>query len=892
VRREACGDREAEGVLRATLPVLAVMLLLSSFGARLSAQSLSDAREAARSGKYAEAIALLGKIPRSDSSWVPAQRELARALAITGKYDDADAVARQAAAGPRGGELWNTLGEILRQRGRRVAAESAFVRAVTGHASDSLTAQLNLAILHHDAGERDRSAKEFEHFIDVYNASAASLTSREMMAVAIACRYLGATNPQLFKDALKAFDRAVALDGDDLEPRLALGELFLEKYNGAEAQATFAAVLAANPSHPRALLGAAKRLIFDGQPGADSLVSRALEVNPEFVDGHVLRARGFLDLENYAGAQREVDRARAVNPASLDALAVAAAIQFLEGNKTAYETLRQRALALDPHDADFYASMAEVAARVRFYIIAADFARQGVEADARSSRAHSLLGMNLLRLGRIEEGKKSLDTAFALDPYDVWVKNTLDLLDTFKNYDVIKTDRFNIMIEKDESALLSIYLADLTEQAYATFSKKYEFTPQPPIRIEVYRSHADFSVRTVGLAGLGALGVSFGTTLAFDSPAAKDAGPFNWGSTVWHELAHTFTLGLTLNRVPRWLSEGLSVHEEHLARPGWGAEVSPEFLDAFKAGKLVPVSRFNDGFMRPAYPEQVEYSYYEASLFCEFVARDWGEKALLAMLQEYRVGKNSEEVFQKVLGADGKTLDERFDAYLRQRFAGALAALTGDTAEASRRRVPAEALVGLASAAPRNYRLQMSAGAASAERGDTSGAIAFFERARSLFPEYGGADGPYGQLAHLYIARGESRKAADALTEIATRNESDYGANVTLARLREQVGDTAKAAEALERSIYINPFDVAPHQHLADLYRALGDRAKVVRERRAVVALNPVDRADALYRLALAWHEAGDDKQARTSILRALEEAPNFTAAQELLLTIVDARKP
>jgi Tfp pilus assembly protein PilF len=59
-----------------------------------------------------------------------------------------------------------------------------------------------------------------------------------------------------------------------------------------------------------------------------------------------------------------------------------------------------------------------------------------------------------------------------------------------------------------------------------------------------------------------------------------------------------------------------------------------------------------------------------------------------------------------------------------------------------------------------------------------------------------------------------------------------------------------------------------------------------------VVALAPVDRAEALYQLALAWHELGDEKQARTSVLRALEDAPNFTPAQELLLTIVDARKP
>ena len=291
---------------------------------------------------------------------------------------------------------------------------------------------------------------------------------------------------------------------------------------------------------------------------------------------------------------------------------------------------------------ELYSTLAELAAQVRLYKPAAEFAKQGVTLDPKNWHAWSVLGMNQLRLGQITDGRKSLETSFTGDPYNVWVKNTLDLLDTYKNYDLITSANFQFMIEKDESPILSIYLKDLAEQAYKTFSTKYGYTPPPPIRIEVYRSHADFSVRTVGLAGLGALGVSFGTTLAFDSPAAKDAGPFNWGSTVWHELAHTFTLGTTDNRVPRWLSEGLSVYEEHHAKPGWGFNVTPDFLAAFKAGKLVPVSRMNDGFMHPAFPEQVQLSYYQASLVCELIARDFGEPALLKMLQAYKEGATTD----------------------------------------------------------------------------------------------------------------------------------------------------------------------------------------------------------------------------------------------------------
>jgi tetratricopeptide (TPR) repeat protein len=522
--------------------------------------------------------------------------------------------------------------------------------------------------------------------------------------------------------------------------------------------------------------------------------------------------------------------------------------------------------------------------------VAADFARQGIAADPKSWAAHGLLGMNLLRLGQIAEGRKSLETAFAGDPYDVWVKNTLDLLDTFGKYDEIHSGNFVFMIEKSESALLSIYLEDLAQRAYATFQQHYQFTPTPPVRIEVYKSHADFSVRTVGLAGLGALGVSFGSTLAFDSPAAKDAGPFNWGSTVWHELAHTFTLGLTDQHVPRWLSEGLSVYEEHHARPGWGSNVSVDFLDAFAAGKLVPVSRMNDGFMRPAYPEQVILSYHQASVVCDLIAHDWGDKALLQMLLQYKAGRTTAEVFQKVLGMNPTQFDRKFDAYMRERYAGPLAALK-DSLTAGTETPPAE-LLALANASPGSYRIQMLAASVLAKAGQTDTAITLLERARALFPEYGGEDGPYAGLAQLYAAKGDTRNAADALTQYVLHNETDYAAHLELARLRVQLGDSAAAADALDRALYINPYDIAVHQQLAALYGGLANHAGAVRERRAIVALEPADMAEAYYQLALAYHQAGDDPHARTALLRSLEQAPNFARAQELLLRIVDGKGP
>jgi tetratricopeptide (TPR) repeat protein len=852
------------------------------------AQSAEAGRDSLRAGAYEGAIGVLSRVPRGDRGWMDAQRDLARAQAMIGRYDAAERTARNASRASGGQALLNTLGEILMGRGRRAAAESAFVRADAMHAADSLTARLNLAIARYDDGDRDAALRAFDRFIDVYNTHADQLTSPQMTAVAIAVAHLGETNPALFKDALRAFDRAIALDGDNLEARDALGEMFLAKYNGADAQTTFDDALRANAHDPRALLGAARRLVFDGQPGADSLLGRALAINPNDVDARVFRAGQLLDLEDYADAQREIDQALRVNPNSVPALAVAAGIRYVQNDQAAFRQLSARAEAASPRNAVFYVQMAEIVGRIRLYSAAADFAQQGVAANPRAWHAYSVLGMNELRLGQIAKGRASLETAFKGDPYDVWTKNTLDLLDTFKNYDEIADGKFQFMIEKDESGILSIYLRQLVAQAYDTFRTRYGYAPPPPIRVEVYRSHADFSVRTVGMAGLGALGVSFGTTLAFDSPAAKDAGPFNWGSTVWHELAHTFTLGLTDHHVPRWLSEGLSVWEEHQGRPGWGSHVSPGFLTAFTDGKLVPVSRMNDGFMRPAYPEQVQFSYYQASLVCDLIARDWGRKALVEMLQHYKSDESTEQVFHAVLSTDLRSFDARFDAYLKQRFATQLAAM-GDESSRVDATLPVAALVKQANDSPGEFRVQLLVGEALIRQHATDAAIPIIERARALFPEFTVGHGPYPWLAQAYVAKRDYARAAAVLRGIADNDETDYATRLALADVLEKSGDLDGAARALEDAIYVNPFEMPVHEHLARLAERLHDNGTDVRERQAVVALHPVDRAGALYALALAQHRGGDDAAARRSVLRSLEEAPNFAPAQELLLAIVDA---
>ena len=586
----------------------------------------------------------------------------------------------------------------------------------------------------------------------------------------------------------------------------------------------------------------------------------------------------------------ELEKALEVNPVSLEALSVLAASHYLRGQTDEYRKIRDKVTALSPTYAELYNDVADLSVQSRKYVEAARVAQEAIAVDSLSWRAYGILGMNQLRLGLIEEGRASLETAFEGDPYSVWFYNTLDLLDTFENYDTNDEDpRFLFVLHERESALLQPYVEAIAAEAYEALVERYGgYEPPLPIRIEVYPSHADFSVRTVGLAGMGALGVTFGSLLAMDSPAARPLGEFNWASVLWHELAHVFHLGITEHGVPRWFSEGLAVHEQRKARDGWGHQPDPGFFNRYREGLLLPVSKLNAGFVQPTYPEQVLDSYLQASLVFDFIESRWGLQVIRDMLRGYRDGRATPELMESLLQISMDDLDRDFDAYFKQRYEAPLKALepTLNLPGIPRNPRTIEGWTRVVRENPNNFPARLSLGIMLYQEGRMEEAEEHLRRALRLFPEYGGVDSPYWFLAQIHRNRAETEQAAAALARLTALNESHYEALLQLAELRTELGDAAGAAEAMDAAVLIFPYEIELHERLARAHEALGDAAGSVRERRAIVALAPADLAGAHYELALAYVKAGEPTQARRSLLRALEIAPNFEAGLELLLDL------
>jgi tetratricopeptide (TPR) repeat protein len=434
-------------------------------------------------------------------------------------------------------------------------------------------------------------------------------------------------------------------------------------------------------------------------------------------------------------------------------------------------------------------------------------------------------------------------------------------MDSYKNFVTFKTDNTIVRLHKTEAELLRPYFEGELKRAIATFEKKYKHKLDRPVQFEIYPDHEDFAVRTLGMPGLGALGVTFGYTVAMDSPSGRKPGTFHWASTMWHELSHVFVLAATRHRVPRWFTEGMAVHEETAVSPEWGDRLDFQVLSSIKDKKLLPVSELDRGFVRPKYPSQVMVSYFQAGRICDYIAQKWGYDKLLAMMHQFATGATTPEVIEKQLGMKPEEFDKQF-----------LAAVESQT----------QSVVDNLD----RWRAGIKEIAAAAREKQHDAVIAKGREIRDLYPDYVETGSVYEFLADAYEAKGDKAAAAGELERYAKRGGRDPLLLTKLGDMLAGAGRKKEAAEALARINFVYPMDPEVHQKLGDLWLEQGNAAGAVGEFRAVTARNPIDPAAAHFNLARAYKAANQLDDAKEQLIFSLEAAPGFRPAQKMLLEL------
>jgi cellulose synthase operon protein C len=638
------------------------------------------------------------------------------------------------------------------------------------------------------------------------------------------------------------------------------GMLLHERFNNTEASDLFHEALAKDSQNAQAYLGLAL-LSADGFDGkAAEYAEKAITLDPKLAEAHELVADLALTNDDRDAAAAEADQAIALENDALDAMAVHAAIELLADH--APDAWLAKIKAVNPSYGEAYARVAHQLELHYRYEDAVTYYRKAVEADPHLWSAHSALGIELMRLGKEDEPLQELELSYNNGYRDAATVNSLRLLDSYKNFQTIRDDSTILKLNKTEADLLLPYMQTELHTILTTYEKKYRMKLTGPVQVEVYPNHEDFAVRTMGMPGLGALGVTFGEVVAMDSPSARKPGDFNWGATLWHEMSHVSILTATNHRVPRWFTEGLAVHEEGAHSPEWRNQPTPEILIAMRDKKLLPVAKLDRGFIYPEYPSQVIVSYFQAGTICDFVKAKWGEEKLLDMVHSYAKLQTTPQAIQQNLGLSPEEFDKQYLAWLNQKYG----------AEAAHFDQWREKLKELVSAAQqKQYNAVLDQGPA----------------VLALYPEYVGDANVYELMADADKAQGDAKAESAVLTAYEHEGGTMPELLKRLAALEKDAGQPAEAAATLERVNYIYPVkDEDLHHRLGDLLYAEKQYDGAIREYSALVASHPIDKVGAEFNLAQAYFAAGQKDKAQESVLAALETAPGYRPAQKLLLEL------
>ncbi len=835
-------------------------------------------------------LALLGSILAGGLSARGADLDEVERLFRSGRYEEVAQVAgSQVALGDRR-EAWARLQvEAEMARGEYASALRSLETGLR-----RFPASLTLRLIGPDVLRRNGRLDDAAALLDSAGALIQAAPSRFDSAegrVALG-RYFLLKGGDARKVLDRFFDVALKQRPDLVEAHLAVVELALGKQDNALAAATLAKVPKAASDDPRFHYLVARTFTDDDRKRSEAAIDEALKLNPQHVDSLILRADHRVDDEKYAEADELLGRALAVNPRDPRAWAYRAVLAHLRNDPKGEEDARRSALESWPTDPGVDHAIGRELSRKYRFAEGSAYQRKALAFDADYRPAKVQLCQDLLRLGDEEGGWKLAAEASAADPYDVVTFNLVTLRDALAGYRTLPGDGFVVRMDPREAELYGRRVLDLLARARKTLGERYGVQINEPVIVEIFPKKKEFAVRTFGLPGAeGFLGVCFGRVITANSPASQGETPSNWEAVLWHEYCHAVTLAKTRNKMPRWLSEGISVCEEGRQNPAWRGELAPTYRAMALSDDLTPLSQLSSAFLAPKSGQHLQFAYLESAMAVEFLVKKAGQEALAGLLDDLGQGKTIDVALPARAGSTLEDLDRDFATFARGKALAVAPTATWEDCDLPAE-APSAAIEAWLKDHPLNFPGLRRLGAKLMAEGDLTKARPVLERFRDLAPEYTGPDNAYGLLAALHRKGSDPKLERTNLEEWAKRDGDAGPAFLRLAELDEAAGDFGAEARDARRFLATNPLVAAPYRRLALAADKLGDRDEAIAAARALAVLDEADPAGNHFRLARLLAQGGQKAEARREVLKALEEAPRFVEAHRLLLELAGESNP
>ncbi|MEZ6063757.1 MAG: peptidase MA family metallohydrolase [Planctomycetaceae bacterium] len=687
------------------------------------------------------------------------------------------------------------------------------------------------------------------------------------------------------KDVLEGFfDRARRNYATRPDGSLASGRLALQKGDfalAAEILTPAAQDFADNPDVLFALSEAVRSA--DAERSAE-LLQAVLEINPNHADALLRICDQRIDAEDYDAAEELLQRVLSFNPWHPIAHAQQAVIHHLLNRPIDEARSRSLALAFSPKSPEVDHQIGERLSRKYRFAEGAAYQQQALQRDPNHLPSRIQLSQDLLRLGQEDAGWTLAEAAHEQDGYSTTVFNLLQLKDSLHRFATLENDRFVVRMNADEAAVYGDRVLQLLNEVHAEMTARYGYTPAEKTVVEIFDRPADFAVRTFGIPDVaGFLGVCFGKVITANSPTSQRGSPTNWESVLWHEFCHVITLQMTGNRIPRWLSEGISVYEERRKDGRWGQSMSHEFRDRILEGNITPVSELSSAFLNAESGEDLNFAYYESSMVVEFLVQQFGTETLTGILSDLSNGMLINDSLER--RADGLAeLDAAFDDYLTE-LARSFAPDVEFDFEVTE--LTADELKLAASTNPRNYFLGMSLAAQQLREKEYSDAEQNLQRLIELFPEDAGSGSARRLLAELYRRTDRVQEQASLLKQHLEVSGDDLDAAMQLLAIQTKQEDWPAAVATGRLLMSIDPMQPVALRLIATAASASDDRDMALRCLQGLLSLEPADAPKTHFQMAGLLRQ-NEPQLARRHILLALEQAPRYREAHRMLLELTD----
>ena len=735
-------------------------------------------------------------------------------------------------------------------------------------------------------GKKEAAAKILQQINAAAKARPASQrTARDTVALGRAALAAGADPQKVIQQFL---DPAKKKDAKLKDVYLALGDLALAKSDYARAANEFREGLKHHDGDPDLRFGLARAFQSSDRKRSLELVEEILEGNPFHPGAHLLKAEHHIGAEEYDEARLALGPAIEVNPHHPEAWGLRAVLSLLQDNKPKdAEQARAEGLKLWAQNPGVDMLIGRSLSRGYRFKEAADHLREALKLDANSLPAKLHLCQALFRLGEEEEAWKLAKEVRDADGYNVQAYNIGLLEAEMKGFKVRETPDFVLKLPARDDAVYGDRALELLTEAKKVLCAKYGLTLDHPVLVEFFPSQQDFAIRTFGnLGGQGILGACFGSVVTMNSPQGIASNRSNWEGTLWHEFCHVVTLTVTHNRMPRWLSEGISVHEEAKRDPSWGMRMTATYRRmTLDEETLTPMSKMSRAFLSPKSSDHIMFAYYEASQAVDWLLKKYGEKKFQALLKDLAEGRRINEALERHCD-DVAKLDEAFAGHMRklaEEFAP-----KGDWEKPEREDVDPrnEAAVAEYLRKNPNNLWALEARTRRLVAGEQwEEALDLAKRLIELAPENVGKNSGYAFAAQCHRALKQTEGETAMLREWAARDGDAHEAFLRLVELDAGAKNWKSVCENVQKLLSIQPFLKQPYELMARASEALGDGDSAVWALQKLMILGPDHPVEVNFSLARLLREK-DNPAAKRHLLDALAEAPRFRDGHKLLLQL------